>query len=150
MPTRVQLSRERGWKMPANTVKVDRTTKFGNPFTPDRYGREQAVALFTSWVTGEMTDEFIMDSYPQLIAKHLVSRRKAVWDSVPTLVGKSLACWCSLDGPCHADTLLEIAKVQPGGGDGWTKLRAGKVKDAGSEDKRKPERDARDAHRRYC
>lgn len=25
------------------------------------------------------------------------------------LRGKNLACWCSLDGPCHADVLLEIA-----------------------------------------
>jgi hypothetical protein len=25
------------------------------------------------------------------------------------LAGKKLACWCSLDGPCHADVLAEIA-----------------------------------------
>jgi len=31
-PIRVQLSRKKGWRMPANTVKVDRTTKWGNPF----------------------------------------------------------------------------------------------------------------------
>ena len=29
------------------TLKVDRTTKFGNPFSIDRYGREQA--LFHPW-----------------------------------------------------------------------------------------------------
>jgi hypothetical protein len=110
-PERVQLKRERGWKMPADTVKVDRTTKFGNPFTADRYGREQAVALHRSWVAGEMTDEYIMNSYPQLIGKHLVSRRKTIVSLVPTLAGKSLACWCSLDGPCHADTLLELANL---------------------------------------
>src|SRR5690349_12771687 len=43
-PERVQLKRERGWRMPPNTVKVDRTTKFGNPFTADRYGLEQSIA----------------------------------------------------------------------------------------------------------
>ena len=31
-PRRVQLSRAKGWRMPPNTVKVDRTTKWGNPF----------------------------------------------------------------------------------------------------------------------
>lgn len=31
-PRRVQLKRTKGWKMPENTVKVDRTTGFGNPF----------------------------------------------------------------------------------------------------------------------
>ncbi|WP_174851684.1 DUF4326 domain-containing protein [Youhaiella tibetensis] len=27
------------------------------------------------------------------------------------LAGRNLACWCSLDGPCHADTLLRIANL---------------------------------------
>ena len=44
-PRRVQLRRTRGWRMPANTVKVDRTTRFGNPFSIEGYGRETAVAL---------------------------------------------------------------------------------------------------------
>lgn len=30
---RVQRSRQKGWRMPPNTVKVDRTTKWGNPFS---------------------------------------------------------------------------------------------------------------------
>jgi len=25
------------------------------------------------------------------------------------LRGKNLACWCPLDGPCHAEVLLDIA-----------------------------------------
>ena len=32
MPTRIQLRRTKGWRMPAGTVKVDRTTAFGNPW----------------------------------------------------------------------------------------------------------------------
>ena len=31
-PIRVQLSRKKGWKMPANTVKVCRPGKWGNPW----------------------------------------------------------------------------------------------------------------------
>lgn len=31
-PTRVQLRRTKGWQMPANTVKVDRSTRWGNPY----------------------------------------------------------------------------------------------------------------------
>lgn len=30
-PRRVQLSRRKGWRMPPNTVKVSRPTKWGNP-----------------------------------------------------------------------------------------------------------------------
>jgi hypothetical protein len=37
-PRRVQLRRAKGWRMPANTVKVDRTTLFGNPFSIKEYG----------------------------------------------------------------------------------------------------------------
>ena len=28
---------------------------------------------------------------------------------VQKLKGKNLACWCSLDQPCHADVLLKLA-----------------------------------------
>ena len=30
-PRRVQLRRSKGWTMPPDTVKVDRTTRWGNP-----------------------------------------------------------------------------------------------------------------------
>jgi len=32
MPSRIQLSRRRGWRLPATAVKVDRSTRWGNPF----------------------------------------------------------------------------------------------------------------------
>src|SRR5690606_3378888 len=38
MVERVQLRRSKGWRMPPNTVKVDRTTKWGNPFVVGRAG----------------------------------------------------------------------------------------------------------------
>ena len=38
MPLRIQLSRRKGWRMPPNTVKVDRTTKWGNPFVVGKPG----------------------------------------------------------------------------------------------------------------
>jgi hypothetical protein len=37
MPKRIQLRRTKGWRMPANTVKVDRSTKYGNPFRTDMH-----------------------------------------------------------------------------------------------------------------
>jgi len=49
-PVRVRLSRTKGWRMPPNTVKVDRTTPFGNPFPIDQ-GREQSVRAFREWFT---------------------------------------------------------------------------------------------------
>ena len=51
-PRRLQLRRSKGWRMPANTVKVDRSTLFGNPFLAVDYGSNGAVALFRAWITG--------------------------------------------------------------------------------------------------
>lgn len=96
-PARVQLSRKKGWRMPPNTVKVSRPTKWGNPFkvgcSLDGYGganhtiidRDLAVALFE---------------------KHTAS-------SLPLheLRGKNLACFCKLNEPCHADVLLQLANA---------------------------------------
>ena len=45
-PQRIQLSRRAGWKMPPNTVKVDRSTKWGNPFI---VGAQGNVAQCVYW-----------------------------------------------------------------------------------------------------
>lgn len=117
-PVRVRLSRVKGWRMPENTVKVDRSTGWGNHFRvlacedgafeirraldepnlPEARAatRDEALAvtanLFREWLQGEFGAHF---------------RRRARAD----LRGKNLACWCPLDQPCHADVLLEIANV---------------------------------------
>lgn len=92
-PVRVQLRRTKGWRMPPNTVKVDRSTKWGNPY-PVGNGRtpEQAVAAFE--------DHF--DNSPGL--------REAAYRE---LRGKNIGCWCGLDQPCHGDVLLELANKDP-------------------------------------
>lgn len=98
-PERIQLSRAKGWKMPANTVKVDRTTKLGNPFkvTEDRPAAD-AVMAFRFWLT--------VDSCTA------ISDRKAhILAALPGLRGKNLACWCKSGTRCHADVLLELANA---------------------------------------
>lgn len=92
-PTRVQLKRTRGWRMPANTVKVDRSTQWGNPFAVTKeFGAAEAVSDFRAYVVGRLSNG---TGYP-----------------LDALRGKNLACWCRLDGsPCHADVLLELANA---------------------------------------
>jgi hypothetical protein len=92
--------------MPANTVKVDRTTLFGNPFSVKEYGHDRAVALHRAWLTGT--------SIGKGLPKELLQRRRAVLEALPALRGKNLACWCPLPGHgepdiCHAALLLELA-----------------------------------------
>jgi hypothetical protein len=94
MPERVQLRRTKGWRMPPNTVKVDRTTKWGNPFVVDHEndsGPMGAVIRFRVWAN--------------VSPGYLDKVREA-------LRGKNLACWCKPGAPCHADVLLELANAE--------------------------------------
>jgi hypothetical protein len=74
--------------MPANTVKVDRTTRWGNyPAARAGVTGAEAVRLFARWVEIEAPEE---------------------WKSAALLAlkKKNLACWCEEGGPCHADFLI--------------------------------------------
>lgn len=54
MPERVQLSRRKGWRMPPNTVKVARPTRWGNPVRVGELGcasNESAIAAYRRWLT---------------------------------------------------------------------------------------------------
>lgn len=107
-PQRITLSRAKGWRMPPGTVKVDRTTRYGNPFTVD--GAESAgyhgtqrelaafcVEMFRKWLSGRHV---------------LLGRWPPGADAISNLRGKNLACWCKPGEPCHADVLLEIANAE--------------------------------------
>ena len=63
-------------------MSVTRPGKWGNPYTVEEYGREQAIRLYREWLIGKDLSE---------------------------LRGKDLACYCVLGEPCHADVLLELA-----------------------------------------
>lgn len=114
---RVQLSRKKGWRMPANTTKVDRGTIYGNPFPVTKIGSQWRVLIgcvawwfdterdaaaaavheFENWLYGFPTHrEFMPD------------RRKNLLWALPAEAGRNLGCWCKLDMPCHADVLLRF------------------------------------------
>ena len=125
MPERIQLRRTKGWRMPVNTVKVDRATTWGNPYqllysypakwfpaelveslgckvSQTEHGpfvhvrtNPQAVGLFRWWVN--------QDDEKQAAFREIL---------VAKLRGKNLACWCGEGEPCHADVLLEIANSE--------------------------------------
>lgn len=85
--------------MPPNTVKVDRSTRWGNPMRAGpRYPAAQAVADYARWVRGDRGAQVACAATPPTLEE---IRRH--------LAGKNLACWCPLPGPCHADVLLLLA-----------------------------------------
>ena len=105
-PIRIQLRRTKGWRMPDNTVKVDRSTRWGNPFTPAAY-----------WDAGYSGSNEVAISHCVTAFKALVEGRYHWAHAIPQepfpditpLRGKNLACWCKPGSPCHADVLLEIS-----------------------------------------
>lgn len=106
-PQRIQLRRTKGWRMPPNTVKVDRTSRWGNPF---RVG-EPWVRRRMEPGGGVKSCGPIRDNAQAVRLFKRFTARKAnyILDVTEHLRGKNLACWCRLDKPCHADVLLEIA-----------------------------------------
>ena len=95
MPGRVLLRRAKGWRKPENTVVIARPSRWGNPYAigdPAQGGitREEAVARYRD-------------------ALHAGRLPYSVDEVRAELRGRNLACWCSLDGPCHAEVLLEVA-----------------------------------------
>ena len=97
-PVRIRLSRTKGWKMPANAVKVDRTTKWGNPFRP------------ADVVAGKaMGQAGAVEAYHKQLQAKLQSEPEVTRAELEKLRGKHLACWCKPGEPCHADVLLKLA-----------------------------------------
>lgn len=106
-PKRIQLSRRRGWRMPPNTIKVDRSTGYGNPFVIG----EVPPPAFAAYSTTKVVDAAeAVALYRKLMIRNLATSDNVV-DQLLKLRGKNLACWCRPGSPCHADVLLEFANL---------------------------------------
>ena len=103
-PKRIQRSRAKGWKMPANAIYVGRPTVWGNPYV-----------VGSELMNGEtLTAEKAVALYEQHLAGNFNER-----DIRHCLRNKDLACWCALDQPCHAgaaadcELTAEVARRSP-------------------------------------
>lgn len=102
-PKRVQRRRAKGWRLPENTVCVDRSTKWGNPFIVGRHGTQaECVDLYTKLLGGYVCLTTGNAEQQEAAVRHVTQH-------LHHLRGKNLACWCREGTPCHADVLLEIA-----------------------------------------
>lgn len=87
-PRRVRREHFRS-RIPTGARLVTRPSRWANPFRCPPLSRAQAVALFRGLLAVDSTG----------LVEEI--RRE--------LRGHDLACYCPLDGPCHADVLLEVA-----------------------------------------
>lgn len=104
MPKRIQLSRQRGWRLPEGAVGVARPTRWGNPFPIcEHRTRGQAVEQFRRMLNGVVRGADLCGHVGQY-ARY--PDRNEIWHF---LAGKDLACWCRLTDGCHADVLIAVA-----------------------------------------
>lgn len=103
MPQRIQLSRRKGFNLQAVSmalnglpaVKVDRATKWGNPWTKEiarKHNLCECNVCLAARFQQALSDE----------GREIIRRE---------LAGKNVACWCPLDRDCHGAVLLEIANA---------------------------------------
>jgi hypothetical protein len=119
VPERIRLSRQKGWRKPVGAVVVSRPSKWGNPFRVGKSG----VAEYPFSVRGTMnhllgcheTAAEAREHAVELFEMHIGPMGSYEYDAETLerlrtqLAGHDLACWCSLDQPCHADVLLKLA-----------------------------------------
>ena len=103
-PQRIQRKRTKGWRMPENTVYVGRGSAWGNPYLVGKDGTaEECIRKYIDFILPYKKHG------PTSTMAHLMHSECMLEVMSIELRGKNLACWCSLDSPCHADWLLKEA-----------------------------------------
>ena len=108
-PRRLQHLRTTGARLPKGTVLVTRSSRWGNPFPADVYGRDDAIERYRQWITTGT------ERFPAGLTDRLLDPIRCRAE-LHTLRGRDLACSCPLSLPCHADVLLELANRPALGG----------------------------------
>lgn len=132
MPKRIQMSRQRPWRVEnPDAVIVDRTSRFGNPFrvfgSPrhggsvcaapwhelvDEWGRPRARDEYAVYVSCSSYREAVIAAvanFRMLLIARAIAEPDRFTEFFTPLRGRDLACWCPLDQPCHGDVLLELS-----------------------------------------
>lgn len=117
-PVRIQLSRRRGFRLQEaslaingrQAVKVDRTSRWGNPYKVGETKYEartaiECVAMFRAAMLRSQSIPTKNGSGTSTAVLRAEARSE--------LAGKNIACWCDPKSPCHGDVWLEIANAEP-------------------------------------
>lgn len=130
-PRRIQRHRLKGWRAPAGARYVGRGTRYGNPYrlgdTQIRIpgidgsewqhegrlgktsGQRHAFVHPDKTITWHLVQDATPEQVVELYRRWLTDRPALVEAAREELAGRVLMCWCSVDLPCHADVLIELA-----------------------------------------
>lgn len=121
MPERIQLKRTKGWRIPDNTVKVDRSNKkWGNPYRvlQVKTGEWEVYLCLDGALSGPTVGIYPTKMIALAVAVRL--HRERIMGPEGDLLrqlarrelrGKNLGCWCGHGQPCHGDNWLEVANA---------------------------------------
>lgn len=102
-PIRIQRKRERGWRLPPNTICVTRPGPFSNPYKiGDRF--PEHLSIYKWYGTGEITRDNCLLAFASYAEDRLL--KEPEW--LDPLLESDIACWCKVDEPCHGDIILEL------------------------------------------
>lgn len=136
-PKRITLSREKGFKLQEASielnglpaVKVDRLTRFGNPWPVGHliqgftdvagacFPAGSPLVGFMGHASKNLSATISVMLFREALALSLASTDTVqgardpanIVAMIGSLRGKNLACWCKQGEPCHADVLIEFA-----------------------------------------
>ena len=118
MPIRIQRKRTKGFRLPPNTVCVDRTSRYGNPWRIGSLLGDVPAILVNraglSHLSAEtrLTAQMAVDIYRAYMVK-MMAELDDFRCHPRHLKGQNVSCFCQLDQPCHGDVLLELANGLP-------------------------------------
>lgn len=113
-PKRIQRKRTRGFRLPPNTVCVDRTSRYGNPYKVQRHF-ERGHVMWVVRGLGATFGPYATEGFARRVA---VDQYRAITPSPVTLADLTriaeadfVACFCDPDDgmACHGDVLIEAA-----------------------------------------
>lgn len=123
---RIQRSRKKGYKSPPNSRYCGRPTKWGNPF---KYIGDSVYfhagyrrTVLDPWVyfgsiaeignSAKVFRDLLMDLNSHKVEPEIRRHFDLIRDTHRDLEDfDSLSCFCSLDKPCHVDSLIELVET---------------------------------------
>lgn len=120
---RIQLSRKRGFRLQEHSlaqnglpaVKVDRTTKWGNPFAPKQIDGHWYLTRGTKTLElcrdREHAVKLAMCSFEAALRLGQLPFTTA--EVRVAFASANPACWCAIGAHCHGDVILKIARIHP-------------------------------------
>jgi len=91
---RIQLSRKKGFRLPADAASVAWPTRWANPYRPLVRSLEANLAAVYQYET-------YLKNHPALLTAGRTTLKRYHW----------LACWCPPEMPCHADVWIHVCTM---------------------------------------